>query len=181
MHEDDFLPVGRELVSFHVLVAEAQLAARGAVERHLPDLVRPGLAAQEGEAVAVGGEGRVGLVVRSGGEQCVFCPVRVHQVDDGVALVLFHAVVAHRVGDFPCVGRHGEAANPSHGPEGFGGEQVAREGDLVFPDDFLPVVGTRRGRGGSQSQGCGHYLYQVHVVRIIKKIIPALRKGSRPE
>ena len=116
MHEDDFLPVGRELVAFHVLVAEAQLASCRAVERHLPDLVATGAVAQKSEAVAVGREGRLGFVVGCRGEHCALRPVGVHQVDDGVAFVLLHAVIAHGVGYFLGIGRHGEASDAAHGP-----------------------------------------------------------------
>ena len=143
LHDDYFFLVGREQETVHFAVGLRKLFAVAAVDVHRPDFA----ACDEGDAV-VGKPCGIGLVLRRGRQLFLVLAVGIHHVENVMALVFLHAVVAHLIDDVLTVGRGRVAADASHCPECFGRHAVGLQLDVVFLNHGLCVDAVRHEKQG---------------------------------
>ena len=158
LDEDDLRSIGRKAEAFDVNRGMADLLTVRAVGIDGVELS----ATEEGNLATAINPSRISLTLSDGGQLLFVLAVGIHDVENLVALVLLHAVIADLISDLLAVGRRGITAHATHGPQGFRGHQVRVETDVVTLNHCLCAdVSTAKDDGGAETSKC---LVNVHII-----------------
>ena len=129
LDEDHLRSVGREAEALDIGLGVGHLPAVRAVSLHRPDLS----VSEEGDACAIVDPCGIGLTLVISRQKCrLLSGLGGLDVQDGVALVELHGVVAHLIDHLLTVGRGGCRADAAHGPKCLGCHQIAGELNVVL-------------------------------------------------
>ena len=122
-HEQYLALVRREGKAFDISIVVGELLTARTIGIHLPDLTATTLATEETQ-LTVFGPYHIALALGGVGNLLVVTAVGIHDEHFGIALVLWHAVVAHGISHFRSIWRDSHSANASHRPQGFWGHTL---------------------------------------------------------